>query len=76
MKATLQGFFAGGRKWRGFLVLVALVMALIMGGWITEQNIMRDLVLGLFAVLGAATAAEKFSSGKGKPSEVKEGGAP
>lgn len=61
MIAALKSFLAGGRKWRGFLLLVALVVLLVVGGFITDQIVIRDLVLGLFAVLGASTAAEKFS---------------
>lgn len=68
----IAAFFAGGRKWRGFLVLVLLVAILVIGGWIKSESVIRDLVLGLFAVLGAATASEKFAPG-GKPKEVSDG---
>lgn len=65
MKALL---LQGGRKWKGFLLVLLLIVLLVVGGYITDQTIIRDLVLGLFAILGTSTAAEKFSGQKERAS--------
>jgi hypothetical protein len=50
---------SGGRKWRAFLLLTAIVVLFVMTGKITDQAIIRDLLIGLSAVLAGGLWSDK-----------------
>lgn len=56
--------FRGGRKWRAFLLLLATVITFVMTDHITDENVIRDLLLGLFGVLGLGTVSERWVAAK------------
>lgn len=53
---------SGGRKWRAFLLLTVIVVVFVMTGKITDQAIIRDLLVGLFGVLAGGLWSDKQAS--------------
>lgn len=60
----------GGRKWVAFLLMLALTAALVFGGFIKSEQIIRDLLVGLLAVYGTANVGHRVAErAKRKESE-------
>ena len=55
----------GGRKWRGFLLLVFLFALFVIGGYIKSETIIRDVLVWLFGILGGSTVAESWVTSQG-----------
>lgn len=62
----------GGRKWRGFLILVFIFVVFVVAGYIKSEAVIRDIFIYLFGLLGIGTVAESWVTGKGGDSEQKQ----
>lgn len=49
----------GGRKFVGFLLSLAVVVLFVMTKRVTDQTIIRDLLIGLPSVFGILNVAQK-----------------
>lgn len=54
----------GGRKWRAFLILSAMLVLFVMTGKLTDQTVIGYTMAALMGLFGAANVAEKKLSPK------------
>lgn len=53
----------GGRKFAAFLLLLATMVLFVMTKRITDQTVIRDLLIALGGVYGLGNVAAKFAPG-------------